>query len=65
MKYAVLSGAITGGGLTIIANAPNPIGQSILKKYFDNGISAFQLFKYALIPTIIASLYFVIPMIIN
>lgn len=65
MKYAVLSGAVTGGGLTIIANAPNPIGQSILKKYFKNGISASQLFKYALIPTIISSLYFIIPLILK
>lgn len=63
MKYAVLSGALTGGGLTVIANAPNPIGQSILKKYFDNGISAFQLFKYALVPTIITIIYFIPPLI--
>ncbi|MGL5257761.1 MAG: putative Na+/H+ antiporter [Proteocatella sp.] len=65
MKYAVLSGALTGGGLTVIANAPNPIGQSILKKYFKNGISASQLFKYALIPTVISSLYFIIPLILK
>lgn len=65
MKYAVLSGAVTGGGLTLIANAPNPIGQSILKKYFENGISASQLFKYALIPTIISGLYFIIPLILK
>ena len=31
LKYAVVSGAVAGGGLTIIANAPNPAGQSILK----------------------------------
>lgn len=62
MKYAVLSGALTGGGLTIIANAPNPIGQCILKKYFENGISAFQLFKYALVPTIITIIYFIPPL---
>lgn len=65
MKYAVLSGALTGGGLTVIANPPNPIGQSILKKYFKNGISALQLFKYALIPTIISGLYFIIPLILK
>lgn len=33
LKYAIVSGAITGGGLTIIANAPNPVGQSILKRF--------------------------------
>ncbi len=58
LKYAVVSGALTGGGLTIIANSPNPIGQSVLKKYFDNGISAGQLFKYALLPTIITAVIF-------
>ena len=30
-KYAVLAGAVTGGGLTVIANAPNPAGQSIAR----------------------------------
>lgn len=58
LKYAVVSGAITGGGLTLIANAPNPVGQSILKKHFDNGISSLQLFKYALLPTIISAIVF-------
>ncbi len=58
LKYAVVSGAITGGGLTLIANAPNPVGQSILKKHFDNGISSVQLFKYALLPTIISAMVF-------
>lgn len=58
LKYAVVSGAITGGGLTIIANSPNPIGQSILKPYFPEGIEAGSLLKYALIPTIIAMVIF-------
>jgi Na+/H+ antiporter NhaD/arsenite permease-like protein len=60
MKYAVVSGAITGGGLTIIANAPNPIGQSILKPYFKSGIEAGNLLKYALMPTIVAMIIFLI-----
>jgi hypothetical protein len=51
LKYAVLAGAVTGGGLTIIANAPNPAGQSILKKYFENGVSPLGLLKSALLPT--------------
>lgn len=58
MKYAVVSGAITGGGLTVIANAPNPIGQSILKEHFENGVEAGQLFIYAIAPTIVAALIF-------
>lgn len=58
LKYAVVSGAITGGGLTIIANSPNPIGQSILKPYFSNGIEAGSLLKYALMPTIVAMIIF-------
>ena len=32
LKYAVVAGAVSGGGLTVIANAPNPAGQSIQKK---------------------------------
>jgi hypothetical protein len=36
-KYNLLAGALTGGGLTIIANAPNPAGYSILKPYFKKG----------------------------
>lgn len=53
LKYAVVAGAVTGGGLTVIANAPNPAGQSLLKKYFENGISAVGLLKAALLPTLI------------
>ncbi len=58
LKYAVVSGAITGGGLTIIANSPNPIGQSILKPYFKQGIEAGSLLKFALMPTLIATVVF-------
>jgi len=58
LKYAVVSGALTGGGLTVIANSPNPIGQSVLKKFFETGISAGQLLKYAFLPTLISALIF-------
>lgn len=58
MKYAVVAGAVAGGGLTVIANAPNPAGQAILKKYFDNGISPALLFAGALLPTLIVLLIF-------
>ena len=58
LKYAVVAGAVTGGGLTVIANAPNPAGQSILKKYFKNGVSPIGLFKAAIVPTVILWLCF-------
>jgi hypothetical protein len=58
MKYAIVAGAVTGGGLTVIANAPNPLGQSVLGKYFDQGISAVQLLLGALAPACIVGLCF-------
>lgn len=53
MKHAVVAGAVAGGGLTVIANAPNPAGQSILAKYFPEGILPLGLFLGALGPTIV------------
>ncbi|MGA0845837.1 MAG: putative Na+/H+ antiporter, partial [Luteolibacter sp.] len=53
-KYAVVAGAVTGGGLTVIANAPNPAGQSILSRFFRDGISPLGLLLAALPPTLIA-----------
>ena len=58
-KHAVVAGAVTGGGLTVIANAPNPAGQSILSKYFEGGVSPLKLFIAALTPTIIVYACFV------
>jgi hypothetical protein len=58
MKLAVVQGAGTGGGLTVIANAPNPAGQALLCDYFDNAVSPLRLFLAALVPTIIAALIF-------
>ncbi|HJV83865.1 MAG TPA: putative Na+/H+ antiporter [Noviherbaspirillum sp.] len=58
-KYALVAGAVTGGGLTVIANAPNPAGFSILKPYFrDEAISASGLFAAAFLPTCVAILAF-------
>ncbi len=55
LKHAVMAGAVTGGGLTVIANAPNPAGQSILSGSFgEDGISPLKLLLAALIPTLIA-----------
>ena len=60
-KYYLVAGAVTGGGLTIIANAPNPAGAAILKSHFeDNSIDPRYLFLGALVPTLIASLCFII-----
>ena len=59
-KYALVAGAVTGGGLTVIANAPNPAGFSILRAYFaDGAIHPIGLLLAALPPTIIAVLAFV------
>ncbi|MBC7715041.1 MAG: putative Na+/H+ antiporter [Rhizobacter sp.] len=56
-KYALVAGAVAGGGLTVIANAPNPAGFGILKETFgDDGINPLKLFIYALVPTIIGVL---------
>lgn len=60
LKYSVVAGSIAGGGLTIIANAPNPAGQSILKNYFKNGISAPRLLLATIVPTLVIWLIFLI-----
>ena len=61
LKTAVVSGAIAGGGLTVIANAPNPAGQSLLQKYFPNGIAPGGLFLAALFPTVVMLVLFALP----
>jgi hypothetical protein len=54
LQYVVVAGAVIGGGLTVIANAPNPAGQSILAPAFGkDGIAPGGLFLGALIPTCI------------
>ncbi len=58
LKYAVVAGAVTGGGLTVIANAPNPAGQAILARYFPDGVSPFALLAAALFPTLVMALCF-------
>lgn len=58
-KYALVAGAVTGGGLTVIANAPNPAGFAILKRYFDDeAISAAGLLAAASLPTLVAAIAF-------
>ncbi len=58
LQYAVVAGAVAAGGLTVIANAPNPAGQSILSKFFPDGISALGLLLGALAPTFIMAAIF-------
>ncbi len=61
LKYALVAGAVTGGGLTVIANAPNPAGVGILhssKVFGGEGISPLGLFLGALIPTAVAVVFF-------
>ena len=59
LKVAVVQGAVTGGGLTVIANAPNPAGQALLAKFFDDGaIAPMSLLAGALLPTLVAVIAF-------
>ena len=60
LKYAVVAGAVTGGGLTVIANAPNPAGQALLKECFQNAVSPLGLLKGSLVPTLIMFVIFVL-----
>jgi hypothetical protein len=60
LKIAVVAGAVVGGGLTVIANAPNPAGQAILARYFPEGISPLGLLLGALPATVIFALCFLL-----
>ena len=60
LKYALVAGAVTGGGLTVIANAPNPAGQAILSKFFGGSVSPLWLLGTALIPTVLTALVFLL-----
>lgn len=61
-KYALVSGAVTGGGLTVIANAPNPAGFAILRGHFEGqAINPLGLLAAALAPTLVAVLAFRLP----
>ena len=61
LKYALVAGAVTGGGLTVIANAPNPAGAGILQSsrvFGQDGISPIGLLIGATPPTAMAILFF-------
>jgi hypothetical protein len=51
--YLVIAGAMSAGALTVIANAPNPVGHAILRPSFKGKISFFALFLGAIIPSLI------------
>jgi hypothetical protein len=58
-KYALVAGAVAGGGLTVIANAPNPAGIAILQGRFDEGaVNPLYLLLAAALPTTVALLAF-------
>lgn len=58
-KYALVAGSVVGGGLTVIANAPNPAGYGVLNSSFgEEGINPLRLFISALLPTLIAGICF-------
>lgn len=58
-KFSLVAGSVIGGGLTVIANAPNPAGYGILNSSFGNeGMSPLGLFAAALFPTTVAAVVF-------
>jgi hypothetical protein len=60
-KYMLMAGAVTGGGLTVIANAPNPAGLALVKRGFaDESVGAGGLLLGALGPTVVAVLAFLL-----
>ena len=60
-KYLLVAGAVAGGGLTVIANAPNPAGVALLRRGFaDESIGAGELLLGAAIPTLVAAAAFML-----
>ena len=58
-KYMLVAGAVAGGGLTVVANAPNPAGVALLRRGFkDESVGAMGLLAGALLPTAVAALAF-------
>ena len=58
-RYSLVAGAVAGGGLTVIANAPNPAGLALLRNGFaDQSVGAAELLLGALVPTAVAALAF-------
>ena len=60
LKLAVVAGAVSGGGLTVIANAPNPAGQALLARFFGHSVSPAGLLAGAIGPTLVAVIVFLV-----
>jgi hypothetical protein len=58
LKFALVAGAVAGGGLTVIANAPNPAGQALLARFFGGAVEPLRLLAGALLPTLVAAAMF-------
>ncbi|MEC4720000.1 putative Na+/H+ antiporter [Noviherbaspirillum sp. CPCC 100848] len=57
-KYMLVAGAVAGGGLTVIANAPNPAGVALLRDGFNDGsIGIGGLLVGAIVPTVVAAAF--------
>ncbi len=55
-RYLLVAGAVAGGGLTVIANAPNPAGVALLKGGFrGQSVGAAALLGGAAVPTAVAA----------
>ena len=58
-QYALVAGAVVGGGLTVVANAPNPAGIALLRSRFAGGaVHPLGLLAGAALPTLIAGIAF-------
>lgn len=61
LKFSVVAGAVAGGGLSVIANSPNPAGQNLLQQFFgEEGIQPTYLFVAAIVPTLIVGALFML-----
>jgi len=58
LRLAVVQGAVVGGGLTVIANAPNPAGQALLRRFFGGAVSPLGLLAGAIGPTLLTAAIF-------
>ena len=59
VRYLIVSGAIAAGGVTVLANAPNPAGNVLLSRYFEGGISHVALFTAATFPLVVNLMFFI------
>ena len=60
-KFMLVAGAAAGGGLTVIANAPNPAGVALLRRGFaGESVGATGLLLGALGPTAVAAAAFLL-----